>query len=75
MNALSQTSGMMLCALLALSTLFATGSSTGPLWLCDEAPADEAEPSWLPWAVLITFGVASGVAAVLQPLPFAAAFG
>ena len=75
MNMLSQSSDIMLCAALGLTTLLATGSANRPLWLWDEAPAEEAKPSWLPWSMLLTIGVASVVAAVLYPLPFAAVFG
>jgi hypothetical protein len=74
-NVLPQACGMMLCVAAALSTLLATGSSAWPLWLWDDAPAGDAKPGWLPWLVLATFGLASGIAAVLYPLPSAAVFG
>jgi hypothetical protein len=75
MNTLAQTPGLMLYVALALTALLATESTTDPLWLLDQAHADRAKTSWLPWLVLIGLGFTSGIVAVLHPLPFAAAFG
>ena len=75
MNTLSQTSGMMVCVALALSTLLGSEASICPLWLQEEAPAGRAMPRWMPWVLLLTLGVASVVGGVLYPLPAAAAFG
>ena len=74
-NVLSPTSLMMLCAALAATSLFATQSWGCLLWQGEELPSGEAKASWGPWLVLATLGFATGVGAVLYPLPFDATLG
>jgi hypothetical protein len=72
---LLQTSDMLLCVALMLTTLFVSESSICPLSLWEQQPAEDAKRGWLPWFVLITLGCASGGAALLYPLPSTAILG
>ncbi len=72
---LPQSCCLMLCVAAAVSMLLAAANSDWPFLPWDDAACGATRPSWLPWSVLGSLGLAAVVAAVLYPLPFEAALG